>query len=305
MATTENRVAQHKVCIEVALNGPWTKRLQQEMPESPDEIVRDAVACANAGASVVHFHAYDVATGEQTTDTRLVTEIIDRIRSEVDVIVYPAIRYMSNAEAIADDAGQKRYAHLEAMAEGGMAEWLIVDPGSTNLVSYFDVENGRKGLVDINTPSAIRHGLEVAAKYGLHPGFAIYEPGYLRLAAALSRELPGVPPAIYRFMFTEDLTFGFRPREYALKAYLEMIAEECPGSIWMAAGLGVDIRPLIPLVAQLGGHIRVGLEDAPLGTKRNNVAQVQEARLALESAGAAVATTSDVRRTLESVRHCK
>jgi uncharacterized protein (DUF849 family) len=300
MNYSETPVAQHRVCIEVALNGPWTRRLQPAMPESPDEIVADAIGCARAGAAVVHFHAYDVATGEQSTDMRLVTEIIERIRSEVDVIVYPAIRYISNAEAIADDAGEKRYAHLEAMAEGGMAEWLIVDPGSSNLVSYFDVENGRKGLVDINSPAAIRYGLEIAAKHRLHPGFAIYEPGYLRLAAALSRALPDVPPAIYRLMFSEDLTFGFRPREYALKAYLEMIAEECPGSMWMVAGLGVDIRPLIQVAAQSGGNVRVGLEDAPLGTKRTNVAQVQEARHGIEGAGAAVATTSDVRRMLKS-----
>lgn len=288
----------HQVCIEVALNGPWTRRVQPTMPESPEEIVAAAVACAHAGASVVHFHAYDVATGEQTTDLGLVTDIIERIRREVDVIVYPAIRYMSNAESIADDAGPKRYAHLETMAARGIAEWLIVDPGSTNLVSYRDIELRRKALVDINTPAAIRYALEVAAKHKLHPGFAIYEPGYLRLASALCRGMPEVPPAMYRFMFTEQLTFGFQPRHYALETYLTMLAEEAPQAPWMIAGLGVDIRPLIPLAARRGGHVRVGIEDCPLGSVTTNLALVEEARAAIEEQGAGVATPAQVRHGL-------
>lgn len=285
----------HKVCIEVALNGPWTRRVQTTMPESPDEIVADAVACAEAGASVVHFHAYDTATGEQTTDLDLVTRIIERIKAEADVVVYPAIRYMANSESIQDDAGPKRYAHLDAMAAAGIAEWLIVDPGSTNLVSYRDIEQKRKALVDINTPSAIRFGLSVASRHRLHPGFAIYEPGYLRLAAALCKAMPEVPAPMYRFMFSEQLTFGFRPRPYALDTYLAMLAEEAPGAAWMVAGLGVDIRPLIPMAARSGGHIRVGLEDCPLGSTAANVDLVREARGLVEAEGGEVASTAHVR----------
>lgn len=288
----------HQVCIEVALNGPWTRRVQPTMPESPEEIVAEAVACARAGASVVHFHAYDVTTGEQTTDLDLVTRIIEEIRREVDVVVYPAIRYMSNAESIADDAGPKRYAHLDAMAARGIAEWLIVDPGSANLVSYRDIELQRKALVDINTPDAIRHALRVAAKHRLHPGLAIYEPGYLRLASALCRAMPEVPAPMYRFMFSEQLTFGFRPREYALQTYLTMLEEDAPQSAWMIAGLGVDIRPLIPVAARRGGHVRVGIEDCPLGSTTSNLALVEEARTAIESQGTRVATAEQVRDAL-------
>ncbi|BDB27284.1 3-keto-5-aminohexanoate cleavage protein [Cupriavidus sp. P-10] len=268
------------------------------MPLSPDEIVNEAVACANAGASVVHFHAYDVTTGEQTTDLGLVTEIIDRIRAKTDVIVYPAIRYMSNAESIADDSGPKRYAHLGAMASKGISDWLIVDPGSTNLVSYRDVETRAKGLVDINTPSAIRHGLELAARYQLHPGFAIYEPGYLRLAAAFCRSMPEVPAPMYRFMFSDQLTFGFPPREYALAAYLQLLQEEAPGAQWMVAGLGVDIRHLMPYVARHGGHVRVGIEDSPLFAPQTNAMLVDEARRLIEAEGASIASPRYTREAL-------
>ena len=289
---------QGKVCIEVALNGPWTRRLQPAIPLTPDEIVTDAIECAKAGASIIHFHAYDASTGEQTTEFDLVARIIEQIRAKVDAVVYPAIRYMSNAESIQDDAGRKRYAHLERMAARGLAEWLIVDPGSTNLVSYHDIGAGKKALVDINTPSAIRFGLEVAAKYKLHPGFAIYEPGYLRLGAALARAVESAPMPMYRLMFSDELTFGYRPREYALRSYLDLLAEEAPGAPWMVAGLGVDIRPLIPIAAQLGGHVRVGLEDARLGSRASNPHLVEEAVKLIENADATVATPAQLRAEL-------
>ena len=289
---------QGKVCIEVALNGPWTRRVQPTIPLAPEEIVSEAIECARAGASIIHFHAYDPSTGEQTTELDVVTRIVDEIRAKVDAVVIPAIRYMSNAESIQDDSGQKRYAHLETMATRGLAEWLIADPGSTNLVSYRDIAEGKKALVDINTPSAIRFALEVAAKYRLHPGFAIYDPGYLRLGAALARAVKGTPMPMYRLMFSEQFTFGYRPREYALRAYLEVLAEEAPGAPWMIAGLGVDIRSLIPLTVQLGGHVRVGLEDALLGSTTSNLRLVDEAAQLIEKSGGTVATPTQLRAEL-------
>jgi 3-keto-5-aminohexanoate cleavage enzyme len=285
------------VCLEVALNGAWTRRVQPTMPISPDEIVAEALACAEAGASVVHFHAYDPATGEQTTELDLVAGIVERIRARADVIVYPAIRYLANAQAIAPDAGARRYAHLAALAGRGLLEWLVIDPGSTNLVSQRDVAAGAGGLVDINTPDAIRHALALAAQHRLHPGLAIYEPGYLRLGAALCRQL-GTPPPIYRLMFTQQFSFGLRPRAHALRAYQELLAEEAPGAPWMVAGLGVDLRPLIPLAVAHGGHVRVGLEDLTLGSTERNPDLVRQAAQAIAAAGGRTATAAELRTGL-------
>ena len=59
--------------------------------------------------------------------------------------------------------------------------------------------------------------------------------------------------------------------------HLALLDEEARGSPWMVAGLGVDIRPLIPLTVKRGGHVRVGLEDAPFGSRHSNRALVEEA----------------------------
>ena len=45
--------------IEVALNGPWGQQRQPGIPIMVGDIVEQAVACANAGAAIVHVHAYD------------------------------------------------------------------------------------------------------------------------------------------------------------------------------------------------------------------------------------------------------
>jgi 3-keto-5-aminohexanoate cleavage enzyme len=287
-----------QVCVEVALNGAWTRRVQPHMPVTPDEIIAEGVACAETGASVVHFHAYDAASGEQTTEVDVIARIIEGIRARADVIVYPTVRYLSNAQAIGSEAGALRFAHIAPLAERGLLEWMVVDPGSFNLVSTRDVQQGRPGVVDIGTPSAIRHALGIAAQHRLHPGLAIYEPGYLRLGAALSRAVGVVPTPLYRLMFSDQFTFGFRPTALALRAYLAVLAEEAPDAPWMMAGLGVDLRALIPLAVELGGHVRVGLEDWTLGASQTNLDLVTDAVRRITDAGGHVASSAEVRRGL-------
>ena len=287
-----------QVCVEVALNGAWTRRVQPRMPITPDEIIAEAVACAEAGASVVHFHAYDAASGEQTTEPDLLARIIEGIRARADVIVYPTIRYLSNAQQISPNAGPMRNAHTQVLAERGLLEWLVIDPGSFNLVSTRDVQQRKPGAVDINTPDAIRHALAIAAKHRLHPGFAIYEPGYLRLAAALCQAAGDAPAPLHRLMFSDQFTFGFRPTPLALRAYLALLADVAHDAPWMMAGLGVDLRALIPLAVELGGHVRVGLEDWTLGSSETNLDLVTDAVRRITEAGGSVASAVEVRRGL-------
>ena len=45
----------------------------------------------------------------------------------------------------------------------------------------------------------------------------------------------------------------------------------------MVSGLGVDIRPLIPAIVSRGGHVRVGVKDAPFGTPTPNPEWVESA----------------------------
>jgi 3-keto-5-aminohexanoate cleavage enzyme len=134
----------------------------------------------------------------------------------------------------------------------------------------------------------------------LHPAFAIYEPGFTRAGAALARAA-GVKAPIYRFMFSEQFAFGFPPRPYALAAHLALLEEEAGPAPWMIAGLGVDISPLIGEAVVRGGHIRVGLEDARLGTSTGNLALVEAAVRTVRELGAEPASAADLRQALAAL----
>jgi hypothetical protein len=88
----------------------------------------------------------------------------------------------------------------------------------------------------------VRYVLDFAARHGLHPDIAIYEPGFMRAAAALARAAGSKTP-IYRLMFCNVIAVGFPPRPYALSAYLSLLEEEAPGAPWMIAGVSADIHP--------------------------------------------------------------
>jgi len=66
----------------------------------------------------------------------------------------------------------------------------------------------------------------------------------------------------------------------------------------MIAGVSADIRPLIAETLRRGGHIRVGLEDAPLGTKASNLELVEEAVRMVRDHGAEPATPAEMRQAL-------
>jgi uncharacterized protein (DUF849 family) len=61
------------------------------------------------------------------------------------------------------------------------------------------------------------------------------------------------------------------------------------------------IRPLIGEAVARGGHIRVGLEDAPLGTRVGNPALVEEAVQIVRDLGAEPASAADLRLALAAL----
>lgn len=257
-----------KVCIEVALNGPWSRALQPGIPDTVEAIVAEGIACASEGACIIHVHAYD-GGGQQTFDWQVYARIIEGIRARIDVPVYPSLP--SPAIGRSPDAAEPgpRFAHVEELARRGLLEFAVIDPGSVNFVDYRDVGSGKLGTLYANPESHIRHGLEFARRHRFHPAFAIYEPGFTRAGAALTRVI-GAPKPLYRFMFSETFAWGFPPQSAFLAAHIALLAHEDRGAPWMVAGLGVDIRPLIADAVRLGGHIRIGLEDAPFGTEVTN-----------------------------------
>jgi 3-keto-5-aminohexanoate cleavage enzyme len=287
-----------KIWIEAALNGPWGRDRQPGIPLTVDEIVADGLAAAAAGAAIVHLHAYDPATGRQRDEWETYARIIEGIRAKADVIVYPTIPLAGSDYASTN--AQRRFAHTAELAKRGLLEWTVCDPGSCNFMRFDEMGDDAAGFVYQNPMADIREGLRLSAAYGIHPGYAIYEPGFTRLGAALAQARPGMPTPIYRFMFSDEFAWGFPPEEVHLDAHLQLLRSVDPRAPWMVAGLGVDIRPLIEPAIVRGGHVRVGLEDAPWRTPLTNRQWVDEAARRIRMAGGEPATAADVRAALRS-----
>ena len=285
--------------LEVALNGPWSRGRQPNIPVHADEIIEAALACAGEGASIIHFHAYDPDSGRQRDDYEIYAPIIERIRSRADVICYGTLPFAGSVDSPSPLTPAQRYGAVEQLVRARLIEWSVVDPGSTNISHYADIAAGKEGFVYANPESHIRHGLSLAQQHRITPSYAIYEPGFMRLGAALHRAYPGAPVPVYRLMFTQHIAFGFPPADWALDAYLRLLALEQPGAPWMVAGLGVELGELMDVAVDRGGHVRVGLEDAPMGCTLDNLSLVRQARERIERAGGELASAAQVRARLQ------
>jgi uncharacterized protein (DUF849 family) len=288
-----------KTWIEVAVNGVWTRKLQPNIPIAAEEVVKDGIACVKAGAAVVHAHTLDPVTGRQNSSPETCFAFMDGIRSQVDAIVYPTAFDIPLPEDWA-----RRYDTTVELAKRGVLEWAVLDPGSCNMY-LMDASApplfGDDGVY-YNPNGALELGMELAVEHRFHPAYACYEAGFVRLGATLHAKHPAAPVPIYRFMFSSGFTFSFPPEQWALEAYVKLAEKVAPGSPWMVAGLSVDVMPLIPKAVQLGGHVRVGLEDAPLHSKRSNVELVETAVAAIQKTGREPATAAEVRSELAAYK---
>jgi 3-keto-5-aminohexanoate cleavage enzyme len=208
-----------KVWIEAALNGSWSRARQPGIPDTVEAIIAEGVACARAGATIVHVHAYD-GGGPQTFDWQVYARIIEGIRNEADVPVYPSypgfIITGGEDSPFADVAA--RFAGLEELAARGLLDFAVIDPGSVNLSLTKVPPDTQPAGTYLNPESQIRYALNFAARHGLHTDFAIYEPGFVRAGAALAR-MAGAKVPIYRLMFCNLIAVGLPPKPYALAAY--------------------------------------------------------------------------------------
>ena len=289
------------VFIEAALNGPWSQSRQPLMPITTSDLITDGINCAKAGASIIHIHVYDPNTGKQFEDFEAYRTVIEGIRQHQDVIVYPTLPLSGFANTEKSFTPDARFETVEKLAEAGLLEWSVIDPGTTQISALSATIDNRIQFLYINSEAEIRYGLQLASKYNFVPSFAIYEPGFLRLGAMLSRETSGCPKPIYRFMFSERFSFGFPAEEIYLSAYIHLLKQTDPNALWMIAGLQVNTQNIISSCLAAGGHIRTGLEDAYFLSEIGNLELVNQAAQNIHNQGYEIGTASQLRQHLSRV----
>ena len=77
-----------KVIITCAVTGSiHTPTMSPYLPLTPDEVARDAIAAAEAGAAILHLHARDPKDGKPTPDPEIFMQFLPRIKQATDAVV--------------------------------------------------------------------------------------------------------------------------------------------------------------------------------------------------------------------------
>ena len=266
--------------IEAAINGSTPRSHNPHVPKTPAEVAADAIACIDAGATVIHTHI------EKLT-------VLGRPAADAYMEAYRAIQAARPGAILGPTAGaggtlQERWEHTELIAESGLIKMSVLDPGSINIAN-----SGKDGMpgsfrgVYAVPFEEIDYLVDLMQRHRLGPSIAIYDPTYLQTTLAYQKAGRLPPGAFVKIYFAGDYNFmdfvkgGFKffsmnPTRKAFDADVEMM--EGSGLAWSVAIPGGDVTAsgMTRLAIEQGGHVRVGLEDHASDAKPTNAQLVAD-----------------------------
>jgi uncharacterized protein (DUF849 family) len=296
-----------KVIITCAVTGSiHTPSMSPHLPVTPDEIAREAIAAAEAGAAVLHLHARDPHDGRPAFEPAVFRAFLPQIHAATDAVIN-----ITTGGSHTMTLDQRLAAALDASPE--MASCNM---GSMNF-GYFQVLEkmkdfqhdwehdylaGSKDRIFRNTFSDIE---QIFARLGDAHGtrfeFECYDVGHLyTLKHFVDR---GLVKGMLFLQFALGILGGIGADPENL-TYMKRVADKLFGDGYQFSVLAAG-RHQIPMATQaalLGGHVRVGLEDSLyLGRGQlaaSNADQVRLIRRIVEDLGLEIATPAEARALL-------
>ena len=268
--------------INAALTGMVPQRKDNPfVPLSPEEIIRDAKRCVAAGATILHLHARD-ENDQPTYRKEVYGEIFAGVREECpDVLI---------------SASCSGRLHGEFWQRSQVLE-LQPDFGSLTLGSL----NFPK-QASINTPEMIQQLALAMKARGIRPELEIFDLGMVDYAHFLiDREILS-PPCYANILLGSLGTLAATPDN--LCAVVRTLP---PDTVWAATGVGRSQFFINSLAIAMGGHVRVGLEDAlyydwETRTPATNLGLIERVRRVAEAVGRDIATPEQARSMLRLQR---
>jgi uncharacterized protein (DUF849 family) len=232
-----------------------TFRKHPNIPITPEQIARQAVDAAKAGAAMVHCHVRDPATGLKSGRLELYREVKERIEdSGVDVIVNLTCGY--GGRYVPSEADPRR-------ADDTLSDLIGPEQRTEHAVRLrpevcsLDVATMNFGdQVFMNTPPHLRIMADRIRNAGVKPEVEVFEPGHLRLAAQMIEDGHLLRPT--HFQFCLGIKWSMPATREAIAFLLTLLP---PGATWSAFGVAQHQFPMVEAAVDLGGHVRVGLED--------------------------------------------
>ena len=298
---------QRKVIITCAVTGSiHTPTMSPHLPLTPDEVAKDAIAAAEAGAAILHLHARDPKDGRPTPSPDVFMEFLPRIKQASKAVVNITTgggHGMTLAERLA--------APLRARPE-----MCSLNMGSMNFGLYpmldrykeFKHEWERKHLENSrdfifrNTFKDIEEVLKTLGEgHGVKFEFECYDVGHLYTLAHFVERGLIKPPFFVQTIF--GILGGIGP-DLENVDHMKRIADKLFGEdyYWSILAAGRFQMPFLTHAATMGANVRVGLEDSLwLGRgqlAKSNADQVAKIRRIIEELSMEIATPDEARKML-------
>lgn len=265
--------------ITVALTGAVPDKAKYStLPVTPEEIARDALACADAGASIIHLHMRD-KLGKQTQDRELLLMTMRLIRSEKPELVLCATTTSRGAKSVQD-----RLMPL-LLPKSELPELASLTMGSYN--TPYGVNLNPKDEIEVLAGTMMEAGVT--------PELEIFEPGMLYTYLRMREAGKIAQPAIINILLGVEGASAANERE--LRHLVGLVPQ---GIEWAVAGIGKYQKHMVDLGAAMGGNVRVGMEDNPRG-EHEGWTNLDSVKLAVDLAhknGRDIATAQEARKRL-------
>jgi 3,5-dioxohexanoate:acetyl-CoA acetone transferase len=297
-----------KVIITCAVTGSiHTPTMTPHLPITPNDIAEEAIAAAQAGASILHLHARNPQDGRPSGDPDAFMEFLPRIKQSTDAVINITTgggHGMTLEERCA--AALRVSPEMTSLNMGSMNFGLfpILDKG-LDWQHKWEPEylEMTRDFIFRNTFKDIEWVLkELGEGHGVRFEFECYDMGHLyNLAHFIDRGLVK-PPFFVQTIFgilggigadIENLT---HMRRMANKLFGEENYE------WSILAAGRHQMNFVTTGAILGGNVRVGLEDSIYIGKgelaKSNADQVAKIKRIVEDLSLEVATPAEARKRL-------
>jgi len=299
--------ASNKVIITCAVTGSiHTPTMSPHLPITPDEIAKDAIAAAEAGASILHLHARNPEDGSPTPDPDMFMQFLPRIKQSCDAVVNITTgggHGMSLEERLA--AAFRASPEMTSLNMGSMNFGLF--PILDKIKDFQHpwepqfLENSRD-FIFRNTFKDIEYILkELGEGHGVRFEFECYDVGHLYTLAHFADRGLVKPPFFVQTIF--GILGGIGADEENLM-HMRRIANKLFGDDyqWSVLAAGRHQMNFCTMAAMLGGNVRVGLEDSLFISKgklaESNADQVAKIKRIVEDLSLEVATPKEAREML-------
>ena len=277
-----------EVVITCALTGVLTNPAQHPVPVTPEQMAASAREAFDAGASVMHIHfrAQEQGKGHLPSwEPEVALAIAEAIRAACPGVI---LNFTTGT------IGRDQQGALDCL-RSGQPEIAACNAGSLN---YLKARAGGQWawppMLFENTVDKIEELLGVCAEEGIRPEFECFDVGIVR-SVGMFADVGLVARPNYNLVM--GVASGM-PADPDLLAILPRYMK--PGALWQTTLIGrEEIWPVHRKTAELGGHLRTGMEDTfylPGGERTSGNGQLIEALVSVaQQAGRTVVSPQRAR----------